>query len=238
MISGMVSALVKAVVQLTDPAFWRVLWKALVLTVAVFAGLVFLAWVLFADLALVDISWLPQAVNDWLNGIIEWLARSGVVLLVFLFFPALATLFVSLFLDDIASAVEARHYPRDPPGSGLALGPSVLVALQFAGVIVLANLVALPFYLLTFWFPPLSAFIFYGLNGYLLGREYFELVALRHLPGPAARQVRWENRGRILLGGVVVTFLLTIPVVNLVAPILATAFMVHVFKGLSPKGRV
>ena len=40
--------------------------------------------------------------------------------------------------------------------------------------------------LLLIWLPPINLFIFYGLNGYLLSREYFELVALRHLDATSA----------------------------------------------------
>jgi uncharacterized protein involved in cysteine biosynthesis len=81
--------------------------------------------------------------------------------------------------------------------------------------------------------------LFYALNGYLLGREYFELVALRHLPAPAAAQLRRRHRVKLFWGGVTIAFLSSLPVVNLLVPVIATAFMVHVFEQLSkgmPKG--
>jgi uncharacterized protein involved in cysteine biosynthesis len=76
--------------------------------------------------------------------------------------------------------------------------------------------------------------VFYGVNGYLLGREYYELVALRRLPAVPLRG-RWRaERPRLVLAGAIIAFLLTVPVLNLVAPIIATAFMVHLFHGRTP----
>ena len=70
------------------------------------------------------------------------------------------------------------------------------------------------------------------MNGYLLGREYFELVAVRRLAPRKQGVLRRQARGRVLLSGVVIAILLTIPLVNIVVPVVAAAFMVHVFHGL------
>ena len=94
------------------------------------------------------------------------------------------------------------------------------------------NLLALPFYLLTFWFPPFALAIFYCLNGYLLSREYYELVALRRLDTAAAVALRKANKQRLFLAGVIITFLFTIPIVNLFAPVIGVAAMAHVFRSL------
>ena len=125
--------------------------------------------------------------------------------------------------------MEARHYPNDPPGKDLSIARGLAVGLKFLWDVVRLNLLALPVYLFV---PVLNLFVFYGLNGYLLGREYFELVALRHLDAKAALEVRKRYRWRLFVAGVVMTFLFTVPVVNLVTPLIATAAMVHIFKGL------
>jgi uncharacterized protein involved in cysteine biosynthesis len=72
--------------------------------------------------------------------------------------------------------------------------------------------------------------VFYAVNGYLLGREYFELVALRRVDATEAEAMRSRFRGRMFLAGLVTAFLLTVPFVNLVAPIIGTAAMVHLFE--------
>ncbi len=97
---------------------------------------------------------------------------------------------------------------------------------------ILLNILVLPIYLVAIFIPPIFACIFYGLNGYLLSREYFELVSLRHQDKNMARQLRKANGLKVFLAGVIIAFLITVPIVNLFVPILATAFMLHIFKAL------
>jgi CysZ protein len=91
------------------------------------------------------------------------------------------------------------------------------------------NIVAL-FLLLV---PGINLIAFYLGNGYLLGREYFELAAMRHLPLAEARQLRKANRITVLLCGLIIAGIASIPILNLITPLFATAFMVRIYKGLS-----
>ena len=86
--------------------------------------------------------------------------------------------------------------------------------------------------------PGVNLIAFYVGNGYLLGREYFEMVAMRHLPAAEARRLRKANRGSVLLCGVVIAGLASVPILNLLTPLFATAFMVHVYKGLARRAGV
>src|SRR5579883_1262644 len=206
----------RAAAQLTDPRIRGVLAKSLAGTLIIFV----LLWVgigyLLAHLVL------SQA---WLHWIIEILGGLATLVLSWLLFP-----------DSVAEAVEARHYPGLPAARPQPLAELLREGLRFAGVSILLNLVALPVYLLI---PAVNLFVFYGLNGYLLSREYFELVAVRRLAPSEARRLRRTYPGQILLMGVLIAFLLTVPVVNLIAPVFATALMVHVYHRLAgtPRGR-
>jgi CysZ protein len=139
---------------------------------------------------------------------------------------------MSLLLEDIAQAVERRHYPDLPRPRDQPMGEAALGALVFAGATLALNVLALPLYLVLLFVPPLNFFVFYLLNGYLLGREYFELVAARRFDLAGIGRLRRAHRGRVLLAGVVIALLLTVPIVNLVTPIVATSFMLHVFERL------
>ena len=220
----MLSALLKAFAQFADPRLRRVLWRSLALAVAVLAALAVGLWLAIDALGAVGIG--------WLDAIVDVAAGAGVAVLAWLLFPAAVSVTVGLFLEDAAAAVEARHYPDLPPARAQPMGEAVLASVRFAGAALLLNLLALPLYLALFFVPPLNVFVFYGLNGYLLGREYFELVALRRLDERRVRELRRAQAGRVFAAGVIVTALLTVPVVNLVAPIAATAFMLHLFEGL------
>ncbi len=233
----MFSALAKAFGQLSDPAFRRVLVRSVLAALAVFVAVWVVAWF--------GLSWLGEALSGWVAaqepggfwvGVVEWLFGAagivGVLVASFFLFPGVMVLAMTFLLEDVAAAVERRHYPNLPPARGQPLGEAVMAALVFAAMMLLLNLVALPFYLLLLFVPPLNLFVFYLLNGYLLGREYFELVAARRFDTAGVRRLRRKYRGRVMLAGVVIAFLLTVPIVNLVTPIVATGFMLHVFERL------
>lgn len=233
----MFSALGKAIRQSGDPAFRGVFLRALFLSILLFA----LSWAA----AWWGLSWGGETLAAWttemgIEGfwhelvlwLVQGLAVAGILVASLFLFPAITGLMLSFLLDQIAAAVEARHYPDLPAPRSPPLSETLVGALGFAATTILANLIALPFYLLLTFVPPLNLFVFYGLNGYLLGREYFEMVAARRLDGASARRMRKQFRGRVFMAGVIIAFLLTLPVINLVTPIVATGFMLHVFETL------
>jgi uncharacterized protein involved in cysteine biosynthesis len=215
----MFSALAAAFGDLGDPRVRAVLWKSLSLALLVLALLAIGLWFLVAWLAHFDIG--------WLNKLVEFAAGFGVVILAWFLFPAAVTSTLGVFLDQVSEAVEQRHYPHLPRARPQSWGEIIRQTLVFTAVAVGLNLLLLPFYLLLIWFPPAYAVLFYGVNGYLLGREYFEQVAMRRLDPEGARRLRLAHQGRILLAGIAIAFLLTVPILNLIAPVLATAFMSH-----------
>ena len=121
-----------------------------------------------------------------------------------------------------------RPRSRLPQAPGQSILSSTVSTAKLVVVALALNMLVLPLYLL----PGLNVFVFYGLNGYLLGREYFELVALRRLEPRTARDVYRKSRWRVLVGGVLITLLLSIPIVNWLMPMIATAFMVHEFDAM------
>ncbi len=233
----MFSALAKAFGQLFDPAFRRVLLRSVLAALVVFIAVWVVAWF--------GLSWAGDALSGWVAAqepggfwveVVEWVFGAagvvGVLVASFFLFPGVMLVALTLMLDDIAQAVERRHYPELPPARAQPIGEAVMAALAFAAVMLLLNLLALPFYLLLLFVPPLNLFVFYLLNGYLMGREYFELVAARRFDAAGVRRLRRRYKGRVMLAGVVIAFLLTVPIVNLVTPIVATGFMLHVFERL------
>lgn len=215
----MIESIVKSLSQLSEPKVLRILVKSLVATVLTLSTLCLLAWSALAATAVVEIP--------WIDGLIDILGGVAALMLAILLFPAVAALVSGFFLDDIAEAVEARYYPGLPPAREQPLGEAVLIGLRFAAIVAALNILVLPLYFI----PGVNVFVFLGLNGYLLSREYFELVALRRLDRYAARSMWRKFRGRFLVAGLFVAALLGVPLVNLIAPVVAVAFMVHVFEG-------
>lgn len=218
-------AFLQALDQLTDRKFLRVFLIGTAMAAAVFAALLFgLKLVVPEDIALFDWEWLNKA----LSWIIGWSVWPIVGVAAYLLFPAVSTLFMSLFLDDIVEAVEEKHYPDRPPMRRVGLGESFLMALRMSLVLILLNLLALPFYLLLLFTAIGPFLLFFLLNAYLIGREYFELVAVRYFLPKEARAFRRRRRDRAFLTGGVITALFVVPFVNLLAPIIGAAMMVHI----------
>ena len=189
------------------------------------------ALTLYAALAIVSAAVL--AVLDptgiaWVDPLISIAGAAGALLLAWLLFPVTAVLILSLFLDRVAEAVERRHYPDLPPARGWGTAAGIWATARLVTLGILLNLLALPLYLV----PGANVLIYFALNGYLLGREYFELVAQRRATVAEAVRLRRAARGRVFLAGVVIAAMLAVPVFNLVAPVAAAAFMVHRFERL------
>jgi uncharacterized protein involved in cysteine biosynthesis len=227
-VSTLLSALFKAIGQLGDPAIRRVVIQSAVLAVGV---LMLLAISLWAAIAYLDIGSWP-----WLEGVIEAGAGLALLVLIWLLFPAAVTLTIGIFLEQVAAAVEAAHYPGLPAPRPQSIRESLWSGARLAAAALLLNIAALPVYLAGLFFPPLSLMAFYGLNGYLLGREYFETVALRRLGAAEAKQLRRHFRRRVFAAGIIITFMLSIPFVNLIAAVIGTAFMLHLFEGMRRPG--
>jgi len=215
----MLSAFLRATGQLGDPRIVLLLGRAVLLALAVFALLwAGVAW----TLAHVAFSSWP-----WLDRILDLLGGLATLALTWLLFPVVASATIGLFLGAAATAVELRHYPDLPPARGPGFVAGLVSTLRFLAVLLLLNLLLLPCLLL----PPVFPCVYYAVNGYLLGREYFELVALRRLPPAAARALRRRHRAGVFAAGLLTAVLLTVPLVNVIVPLLATMAMVHRCEG-------
>jgi uncharacterized protein involved in cysteine biosynthesis len=219
--SAMLEALCRALYTLSTRPLRRIVVLSLALAVMTFA----LLWLAVAGVLY------NTAFFEWrpLNWLVDLTGGLGMLALSWLFFPALATLIMSFFLERVAAAVEALDYPGYGPPRRQPIRETLGAMVRLTALTLLLNLLALPVYLLL---PGINLFLFLGLNGYLLGREYFEVVALRRLDAAAAKAVRNRFGLRVFLGGVVIAALFALPLVNLVAPVIATAFMLHVFEAL------
>ncbi len=226
---GLIGDVALALGQIGDRRFLWVVLKAVALTVLLLAGLSWLAgWAA---------SFLPTDLGDWpwvgqvmlpVSGL-EGLAVGAVLVAsIFLMIPV-AAVFVGFFLDDVAEAVEARHYAGLPPARPQGFLANLLNAGRFLLVVIGANLLALVLYLIS---GPAAPLVFYAVNGYLLGREYFELVAARHMPFAQAIALRKRHWLRAWAAGILMAIPLTIPIMNLIVPVLGVAAVTHQFHRL------
>lgn len=173
---------------------------------------------------------IPEFGADWgwpiIDDVIDWLSGAFVVVALVLLLMPVSALFAGIFLEEVAAAVEERHYPTDAAGRDQPFVQGLWIAIKFTTLLILLNILALPLYFI----PVVNVIAYWTLNGYLLGREYFELVALRHHTPEEAKSLRRSKSVRVFSGGVAAAALASIPVVNLLTPFFATALMVHLHK--------
>ncbi|WP_407682101.1 EI24 domain-containing protein [Pseudodonghicola flavimaris] len=226
-------AFLLALRQIGDPKFRKVLFLGLGLTIGLLIGayivVLWLINVLVGDQATLpligEVTWL----NDLLNVGSFFLM---VLLSSFLMIPV-ASAITSMFLDEVAQAVEDKHYPGLPKVPALPFWDGVRDTVNFMGVLIAANIFALILYVLI---PPASALIFWGLNGFLLGREYFTLAAMRRIGQDGAKQLRSRHAGTIWVAGTLMAIPLSVPILNLIIPILGAATFTHIFHRLQSHG--
>ncbi|SFJ68166.1 sulfate transporter family protein [Bradyrhizobium sp. cf659] len=232
----MLDAAVKALSQMISPPMRSILWRsiglALVLITVLAIGLQRL------------LSWFATYGEVWLEGllgpgwhtsleVLAWIvsiaAGLGVVFGAVFLMPAITSLVASLFVDDVADHVEREHYPAERPGVALPFSQAIYEGVKTASLTILVYLIALPFVLLA----GAGFLIFFLATAWLLGREYFELAAMRFRSPEEAKAMRRDNAATIFAAGLIIAAFVSIPIVNLATPIFGMAFMVHMHKRLS-----
>lgn len=221
----MLAAFSAAFAQLTDPRMQRLVVRCILVTIVVYAVLLGVVFWLLQDTTVSGLLWLDRLFD----------LGAGVTALViaWLMFPGIVSSVLALFLDDVVEIVESRHYPGLAPPRPLALSEQVGASARLVALTVVLNLILLPLYVVLFFLPPANLLLFYAVNGKLVGREYFETVALRRMDRAVVTDVRKRESATIWGAGVIATALLSVPFVNLVAPVVGMAAMVHLFHKLT-----
>ena len=224
------TAFARALGQLSDRRFLGVLALGVGLTLALLVAF-YVAFVVLVGWLLPDAFTLPWIGEiTWVDNALGWAAVPlFLVLSVFLMVPV-ASAFMGIFLEQVADAVEDRHYPRLPPARTIGIAEGIADGARFLGVVIGVNLLALVAYLL---FAPIAPLLFWAVNGLLLGREYARLVALRRADAAGARAFRRRHSLTLFAAGVLMVIPLTIPVVNLLVPVLGAAVFTHLYHMLS-----
>jgi CysZ protein len=217
----MLSSAAAALGQMFDRKFQGVLWLGVGATFALFVLLtVVLQW---------SVAYVPNFGLSWVRDAVAIISQFLLVI-VFIFMGApVAQLFASIFLDRVADAVEAKHYPGPKP-DGATFWGLLAAGLVFTAISAVLNLLAIPLQFASFG---LGAIVVLFVNGYLTGRTFFELAALRHMPTREARALRRRHRVRLFMGGVLISLPAMIPFLNFFVPLFGAAMMTHEYNKLA-----
>lgn len=235
--SMVISSIRSALSDLRDPQLRAIVWKSVGLTVL---GLIGVWFTLRALLEAMAIPYLEAFVAGFgvaslvdlsgMVGLFAFIAASiGLAIALAFLVGPVSALVAGIFLDDVAEHVERTRYPDAPPGAALAFARSLIMAIKFFGVVLLANAIALILLLV----PVVNLIAFLSVNAYLLGREYFTFAALRLNPDEAAaRDLRRRHRLPIFLAGLSIAGMLAVPILNLLTPIYGASLMIHLHRSI------
>jgi uncharacterized protein involved in cysteine biosynthesis len=164
------------------------------------------------------------AAGGWGEWLLDGLVGVGSWVAAWFLFPLITPLVASLWIDRVIAGVEAEY--GDTGGREPGIAASIKAGAKFFGKALLLNLVVLPLYFI----PLVNLFVYYGLNGYLLSREFMEAVLLRHMSAADAESFRLQRKGRLRVFGLILAGCGSLPVINLLLPLLGVAMMAHFFE--------
>jgi CysZ protein len=213
----MINLAIKALKSLLHKGIFKIFLLSILLNIAILAGIV------------LGVHFLLDGITiPFLEGFDFLIDISGVIIAFFIsifVFPILMPIIISFFDEAICAAIEKQEYPElakpNPP-----FWPTIRQDLAFTLKAIFLNILVLPLYLI----PLVNIVVYYTLNGYLLGREFFNTAAGRYVSFGEGKALRKRNKLEIITGGAAITFLATIPVIQLIAPIWGVALMLHLFQ--------
>ena len=210
----MISAAFHALETLFTPPYWKWLLKSLLYTL----GMLIILWVFLSNI----IGNILFFEIGFLNSLSHFFAGFVLIFALSALMPIIASGVIGFFADDIAAQFEEQFYPQDPLGKAMSLRAALFFTLKFTLLLSITLLLTLPAFIFGIGF-----IILFLANSWLLGREYFMLIAMRHMDENSAKQFYAKNAGRVFIGGVIISLFTLIPFLNLITAAFAALFMVH-----------
>jgi CysZ protein len=205
--------------------------KAKLLTIMIACALLAVIVVL---IFVTGITWISavliQIETEWIDTTVGWLIGLLTGIGGWFMLPVLTVLIAGMFQETVIHRVEFVFYPDKVRSESPKFWPDIWHDIKFTMWALSLNLIILPFYFLGIGF--IASIL---LNSYLLGREFFESAAGYHLGKPEAKNLGTQNRMVVFIGGLVITLMALIPVLNLFVPIFAMVWMVHVYHSINQK---
>jgi CysZ protein len=217
----MIEDAINALADVFSPPFRRVLFKSLALTVALLALVGF-------GLDRLAVAYVANS-NSWIATLISLAIGLGLVVALVWLAPSTTSLLASFFLDEIADLVEREIDPQGAPGRPAPVLPAAITSLRYAGLSALVAIAAL----VLIFVPGLGLVAWIAANAYVLGGVYFELAAMRFHSAAEAQELRRQFAAPVYFAGLILSAFVSVPILNLVTPLFATAYMVRFFKRLT-----
>jgi CysZ protein len=216
-----------SILDLLEPGLRTIFFKTVILSIFAILTIVYMGWTLFSAYQVFDV-WLLGPILSWASGFLALIF--GALLL-----PPITIIIGSIYSDDITDQIEKKYYPSRVGKRQIKLSELLFSSGKNFGITIIVNILLAPLYLIGTFFPIITFLVFYSVNGYLVGKELFETVASRHLDMKDRYLLKKQNNGKVIIGGVIMVGISTIPILNLIAAVLGVVFMTHLFHSLALK---
>ena len=211
-----------SILDLFDSKMRAVFLKTVSISIIVILGLMLLIWGLFDSVQIFEFNFLNKLIS-WAIGAILFIIASAVL-------GPMMIVIGGIYSEDIAHYVEKKHYPNRVGHRFVGVAESIKTGGRLLFNCFIVNILLTPIYIVGGFFPIISVLIFFGVNGYLLSRELFEIVASRHFERND-RVLFWRaNRGGSIFIGVIIICLSAVPFLNLISAMLGMIITTHFFQ--------
>ena len=227
-----------ASIQLFDKSLQKIILVSIFGSACLFVILWLFIGYTFSYTDFFSTSWFFGAFDWALTKITGVFGSTIIFAITWFLFPSVLSIIITFFLENVIQAIEEKHYPNLSPTRKQRPMEIFRITLKFTVLSISFNILVIPVYMIFFFLGPINLIIFYILNGYLLGREYFELVAYRRFTPIIGKYVYQKIYRKIFWTGITSAFLMTIPIVNMITPIISAAAMVHVLQRFSEKSNL
>jgi len=172
-------------------------------------------------------TYLVNFETDWINTLFTWIISIITGIGGWFMLPALTVIIGGIFQEKVIYRVEQYYYSDSSRNKTPKFWPDFLYDIKFTLKALMLNLIVLPSY-----FFGIGFIVSIILNSYLLGREFFESAAGFYIGKAKAKELGSQNRRIVYGGGLVITFMTLIPILNMFVPIIAIVWMTHVYHGI------
>ena len=211
-----------SILDLFDTKMRVVFLKTVSISIIVILVVALIIWGLLDLVQIFEVNFLNKLIS-WAIGVILFIIASAVL-------GPLMIVIGGVYSEDIAHHVENKHYPNRVGHRFVGVTESIKTGGRLLFKCLIVNVLLTPIYIVGGFFPIISVLIFFGVNGYLLSRELFEIVASRHLERDD-RVLFWRaNRGGSIFIGVLIICLSTVPLLNLISAMLGVIITTHFFQ--------
>lgn len=205
---------------LRQPMALFLLLLSLLASLTIFAATCMAAWWLISQ---TDFLGTELAQRWHLDQVASGAGLLVVSVLFYFSFPAIITALVSLTLDPILTRLEKPHAADLAPTRDSSLLEQLRVVLRQLRRTLFLTIFLMPIYFV----PGIGWLVALLVNAPLMAREYYYLIALRHIDLQQAEASYKQHKWALWARGLGIATLFLIPFINLLAPLLALHLMLQ-----------